>query len=58
MRDKPPIGIKPKFIHDEHRMQEIAEAIERFLKRGYEIPLAWIVEYNQLAADKNVKVSR
>ena len=45
---KPPIGIKPKFIHDSERMEEIMEAMERYSKAEMPIPLEWIVELRQL----------
>lgn len=45
---KPPLGICPKRFHDEKRLQDLAQAINRRLCEPYEIPLDWIEEYNQL----------
>lgn len=43
---KPPLGLKPKHIHDEQRQVEIKQAINRYVEVGKEIPLEWIDEYN------------
>lgn len=48
MLKQPPIGIKPKYIHDEQRFYELKLAIRRFLDASVEIPLEWINEYNDL----------
>ena len=45
---KPPIGIKPRFIHDSDRMEEIIEAMERYSIAEIPIPVEWIVELKQL----------
>lgn len=46
---KPPLGVKPKYIHDALRKKEIAKAIIRFAEVQKAIPIAWIEEYNELA---------
>lgn len=46
--DQPPIGLKPKFIHDEERINEIFAAIQRMVFDKYPIPPEWLEEYNQL----------
>lgn len=45
---KPPIGIKPRYIHDEQRLIDIQRAIERYLYACMPIPTVWIYEYNEL----------
>ena len=45
---KPPLGIKPRHIVDSERINEIGEAICRYLNEDYAIPLEWIEEYNEL----------
>ncbi|MCJ8352356.1 hypothetical protein [Moritella sp.] len=45
---KPEVGIKPKFIHDEHRLIKIDDAILRFVENGQSIPIEWITERDQL----------
>lgn len=47
--ERPPLGIYPRFLHDEKRMEHIAEAIERFTAVGKAVPLEWIEEYDELA---------
>lgn len=51
--NKPPIGILPKFIHDEQRLHEIAAAIQRYASNRLEIPTEWIKEYNDLLRSLN-----
>lgn len=42
----PPIGLKPKWLHDEQRQKEIKQAIERYINVGRKIPQEWLDEYN------------
>jgi hypothetical protein len=51
---KPPFGLRPRYILDGLRMQEILEAATRFASTGKYIPKAWIDELIELN-DKNVK---
>jgi hypothetical protein len=44
---KPPLGITPKYIHDQERSNDLVEAIQRYLSAGREIPLEWIEEFNE-----------
>ena len=46
--NKPPLGLKPKYIHDIHRKQDIAQAIVRYLESNKAIPMEWIDEWNEL----------
>jgi len=45
---KPPIGLTPKFIHDEKRLNEVQGAIVRYYNAGLTIPIKWVKEYNKL----------
>jgi hypothetical protein len=45
---KPPIGLKPKFINDEQRLNEVRGAISRYYEAELKIPIDWIKEYNDL----------
>ena len=45
---KPPLGLKPKFIHDAQRVREILEAMTRYSEANYPIPIEWIEELKQL----------
>ena len=47
-KKKPPLGLMPKRIHDEQRLDLVKEAIYRRLHIFLTIPPEWIVEYNQL----------
>jgi len=44
---KPPIGLKPKHIHDMERQIEILSAMKRYVKNGKTIPMEWINELKQ-----------
>jgi len=44
----PPIGLKPRFIVTEERLEEVKEAIERYIENGFKVPAEWIEEYNDL----------
>lgn len=46
--NKPPIGIKPRFVWLDDRKIEIKEAIRRYLNTDLKIPLEWVKEYNQI----------
>ena len=47
-REKPPIGLKPKFIRNLERFREVQEAIARYYNAEVPIPIDWIEEYNEL----------
>lgn len=51
---KPPLGIKPRYIHEEERIADLGEAINRRIEVKQEIPIDWVSEYNELA-DKRVR---
>ncbi|MCY7680604.1 hypothetical protein MH122_17555 [Bacillus pumilus] len=48
MTTEPPLGVIPKFIHDERRAEDLVAAIERRITERLEIPLEWFEEYNNL----------
>jgi len=48
MYNRPPMGVKPKWLIDEQRKSDLSEAILRFVRAGYEVPTAWIIEYAHL----------
>lgn len=51
LRDqKPPMGLRPKFLADEERIAEINEAIFRYMGAKKIIPQEWIDEYNSIAS--------
>lgn len=49
---KPPLAVKPRWIHEEHRMAALQEAFNRFMDVYHEIPQEWLDEYNELAKRK------
>lgn len=44
----PPLGLMPRYIHDEKRITAIKAAIERYSEAHKAIPIEWITEYNEL----------
>lgn len=48
IRNKPPIGLVPKYIHDYNRVRDIKEAIKRYQEFGSPVPTEWLVEYYEL----------
>ena len=47
-KDKPPLGVIPKFIMMLTRLDDIKAAIDRYSKVNKPIPIEWIIEYNEL----------
>ena len=45
MSERPPLGLMPKYIWQEQRLQDIKEAITRYVSAGKEIPNEWLDEY-------------
>lgn len=44
----PPLGLKPKYIHDKTRIKEILDAMERYSERRFPIPIEWVEELKEL----------
>nr|DAK85077.1 MAG TPA: hypothetical protein [Caudoviricetes sp.] len=47
---KPPLGLKPRYIHEAECLCDIKAAIARYMDAGYPIPAEWVKEYNELIA--------
>lgn len=45
---KTQLGIEPKWIWEEKRLEDLKKTIEIYYKNGLVIPLEWIEEYNNL----------
>ena len=45
---KPPLGVMPRYVHDEMRRQDLIGAITRYINDGAMVPLEWVKEYNEL----------
>jgi len=43
-----PIGVRPKWVWQLERANDLAGAISRYAQGGYEIDPEWISEYNDL----------
>ena len=50
---KPPLGLVPRFIHDEARVKEIIEAIGRYNEVGKPVPVEWLNELNEKIRKEN-----
>lgn len=45
---KPPLGVIPKWIHDEHRREDVGSAIIRYVEACLPVDPEWVEEYNSL----------
>src|SRR6476646_7268944 len=45
---KPPIGLRPRWIHDQDRSLEIIDAARRYAEARKPIPVEWIDEFREL----------
>nr|WP_162985123.1 hypothetical protein [Bacillus subtilis] len=45
---KPPLGLTPKWVYDEMRIDEVKSAMYRYLQVDKKIPEEWLEEYNAL----------
>lgn len=50
---KPPIGVKPRHLHDEERANALDEAMVRYLNEDLPFPIEWVIEWNELRARLN-----
>ncbi|TII15272.1 hypothetical protein C6Y43_14115 [Bacillus subtilis] len=54
----PPLGVIPKWLHDENRVKDLKAAINRYLDDNHEISAEWIDEYNLLVKSIKTKGDR
>lgn len=47
-KDKPPLGLMPKYLHDEKRFEDIRNAMGRYTDVGKVVPQEWIEEEKEL----------
>ena len=45
---KPPLGLRPRWIVDLDRLEEIAEAMIRYEEGGQKIPVEWRKEFQEV----------
>lgn len=50
---EPPVGVKPRNIHDEERANALDEAMVRYLDADLPFPVEWVTEWNELRARLN-----
>ena len=46
--EKPPVGVKPRWLMDELRFDELVQAFGRRFIGYYPIPIEWVEEYNEI----------
>lgn len=46
--EKPPIGLMPKRMWQEQRLNDLNDAIDRYEKAKCEVPVEWLYERNEL----------
>lgn len=44
----PPLGLRPKYIHDKTRIKEILDAMKRYSEQRFPIPIEWVEELKEL----------
>lgn len=44
----PPIGLKPRYVCDSQRLEEILGMFDRFLSARHPIKVEWVEEYNEI----------
>jgi len=55
---KPPLGLIPRKIKDQQRLEEILEALDRYIYAKKAIPINWIEEYNELCEKLDKEISK
>jgi hypothetical protein len=53
---RPPLGVIPKWLHDEVRVKQLSIAIRRYALAGEIIPMQWVSEHNALIEDLKISV--
>lgn len=48
MENKPPLGLKPKRIHDAERSTEIMRAVLRYEDQWMTVPVEWLAELHAI----------
>ena len=49
---KPPLGLKPRYIHEAGRAVEILDACHRYSESGKAIPIEWTLELRELLREQ------
>ena len=53
MSAKPPLGIMPKHLWDEKRVDDLIHGMNRYIEARMPIPTEWVKEYNRLTKTKD-----
>lgn len=48
MIQKPPLGIMPRKLWEEKRLDDLRQAITLFAEHNRPVPVEWVEEYNEL----------
>ena len=56
--NKPPLGLKPFWVHRTERLQDILGAIARYTESNMHIPMEWIEELSSLVQDMDNELYR
>jgi hypothetical protein len=51
MIQKPPLGVPPKWLRQEQRLEELCEAVIRYQQDNLRIPDDWLEEIRDLASE-------
>ncbi len=54
-KQKPPIGLFPRKLHEEDRYKKVSDAILRRISAGLEVSEDWLQEYNELVVKMEFK---
>lgn len=57
-KKRPPIGLYPRFLHDEKRLDDVTQAILRYIDAHKVVPAEWWEEYNELAEREQKRKER
>lgn len=55
MSAEPPLGLKPRYIAEAQRMDDIKDAVKRYMDAGNPLSNEWIAEYNELAKRREAR---
>lgn len=58
VNQRPPIGLYPRFLHDEKRLDDVTQAILRYIDAHKVVPTEWWEEYNELAEREQKRKER
>lgn len=49
-KPRPPLGLTPRWICEEERLEQVRAAIGRYIDASMNVPVEWIEEHNELTA--------